>query len=101
MATPDELDNNNDECAICWEKMESARKLECGHLFHKYVQKYVNSLQEKFNGLFALLDTDSDSDPGTDINPKMGTETLGDLDPDWVCVCAGSVQCEQFLYSTM
>lgn len=35
MATPEELEANNDECAICWERMECARKLECGHLFHK------------------------------------------------------------------
>ncbi|CAK9803202.1 E3 ubiquitin-protein ligase AMFR [Anthophora quadrimaculata] len=34
MATPDELAGNSDNCAICWEKMESARKLPCGHLFH-------------------------------------------------------------------
>ncbi len=35
LATQEELENNNDECSICWERMESARKLECGHLFHK------------------------------------------------------------------
>ena len=23
-----------DQCAICWDEMESARKLPCGHLFH-------------------------------------------------------------------
>ena len=35
MATAQELEQYSDECAICWEKMETARKLECGHLFHK------------------------------------------------------------------
>ncbi|KAL2751011.1 E3 ubiquitin-protein ligase AMFR-like [Vespula maculifrons] len=34
MASQDELADNSDNCAICWEKMETARKLPCGHLFH-------------------------------------------------------------------
>uniref|UniRef100_A0A4D5R9Y2 E3 ubiquitin-protein ligase AMFR n=1 Tax=Scolopendra viridis TaxID=118503 RepID=A0A4D5R9Y2_SCOVI len=34
MALAEELENNSDDCAICWDKMESARKLPCGHLFH-------------------------------------------------------------------
>jgi len=34
MASQDELAENSDNCAICWEKMESARKLPCAHLFH-------------------------------------------------------------------
>ena len=35
MATREDLAKNNDDCAICWEKLENARKLPCGHLFHK------------------------------------------------------------------
>lgn len=34
MALPEELQRNNDDCAICWEKMDTARKLPCGHMFH-------------------------------------------------------------------
>ncbi|GAB1598355.1 E3 ubiquitin-protein ligase AMFR-like [Argonauta hians] len=34
MASASDLENCNDDCAICWEKMENARKLPCGHLFH-------------------------------------------------------------------
>lgn len=34
MATSEELAENSDNCAVCWEKMESARKLPCSHLFH-------------------------------------------------------------------
>ncbi|XP_032664373.1 E3 ubiquitin-protein ligase AMFR-like [Odontomachus brunneus] len=34
MASQDELAGNSDNCAICWEKMDSARKLPCAHLFH-------------------------------------------------------------------
>ncbi|XP_077299509.1 E3 ubiquitin-protein ligase AMFR-like [Arctopsyche grandis] len=34
MATNEELTANSDNCAICWEKLETARKLPCSHLFH-------------------------------------------------------------------
>lgn len=34
MATIEELEKNCDDCAICWDRMEAARKLPCGHLFH-------------------------------------------------------------------
>ncbi|CAG2100739.1 unnamed protein product [Medioppia subpectinata] len=34
MATNEELEKNSDDCAICWDRMETARKLPCGHLFH-------------------------------------------------------------------
>ncbi|XP_064610639.1 E3 ubiquitin-protein ligase AMFR-like [Liolophura sinensis] len=34
MASKEDLEKNNDDCAICWERMEVARKLPCGHLFH-------------------------------------------------------------------
>lgn len=33
-ATAEELAANDDDCAICWDRMPSARKLPCGHLFH-------------------------------------------------------------------
>ncbi|XP_055598423.1 uncharacterized protein LOC129747998 [Uranotaenia lowii] len=35
LATAEDLKQNSDNCAICWEKMETARKLPCSHLFHK------------------------------------------------------------------
>lgn len=34
LATADDLQHNSDNCAICWEKMDTARKLPCSHLFH-------------------------------------------------------------------
>ncbi|XP_068115638.1 E3 ubiquitin-protein ligase AMFR [Hyperolius riggenbachi] len=34
VATQEELEANNDDCAICWDSMQAARKLPCGHLFH-------------------------------------------------------------------
>lgn len=36
VATAEELAANDDDCAICWDTMLTARKLPCGHLFHKY-----------------------------------------------------------------
>eukprot|EP00742_Colponemidia_sp_Colp-10_P010809 GILJ01011913.1.p1 GENE.GILJ01011913.1~~GILJ01011913.1.p1 ORF type:complete len:566 (+),score=48.10 GILJ01011913.1:34-1698(+) len=33
-ATAEELEANNDNCAICRDRMTSARKLPCSHLFH-------------------------------------------------------------------
>lgn len=35
LATAEDLSQNSDNCAICWEKMDTARKLPCSHLFHK------------------------------------------------------------------
>lgn len=34
MASKEELSKNSDDCPICWDKMETGRKLPCGHLFH-------------------------------------------------------------------
>uniref|UniRef100_A0A8D9BV65 E3 ubiquitin-protein ligase AMFR n=1 Tax=Cacopsylla melanoneura TaxID=428564 RepID=A0A8D9BV65_9HEMI len=33
-ATAQDLAENSDKCPICWEVMDSARKLPCSHLFH-------------------------------------------------------------------
>ena len=36
MASKEELTKNSDDCPICWDKMETGRKLPCGHLFHNF-----------------------------------------------------------------
>eukprot|EP00794_Sanderia_malayensis_P018789 gene18789-20680_t len=33
--TTEELDKVEDHCAICWEDMNKAKKLPCGHIFHQ------------------------------------------------------------------
>ncbi|KAK1285308.1 hypothetical protein QJS10_CPB18g00801 [Acorus calamus] len=33
-ATSQELKVNDDKCVICWEEMDTAKKLKCRHLFH-------------------------------------------------------------------
>ncbi|VIO95443.1 CUE domain containing protein [Brugia malayi] len=35
-ATRIELNNLKDWCAVCWEQMDSARKLPCNHFFHEW-----------------------------------------------------------------
>lgn len=35
MATVNDIGKNDDKCAICWDRLETARKLPCGHMFHK------------------------------------------------------------------
>nr|XP_021333593.1 E3 ubiquitin-protein ligase AMFR isoform X2 [Danio rerio] len=44
MATMEELASRDDRCVICWEKMYTAYKLPCGHLFHKYETDHVFTL---------------------------------------------------------
>ncbi|KAI9491986.1 hypothetical protein BDB00DRAFT_830653 [Zychaea mexicana] len=46
-ATPAELSVRNDDCAICREKMKTAKRLSCGHLFHlhclhSWIQHHVS-----------------------------------------------------------
>jgi autocrine motility factor receptor len=33
-ATAEELENS-DKCAVCWDKLENARRLPCSHVFHQ------------------------------------------------------------------
>jgi autocrine motility factor receptor len=33
-ATPEELENS-DKCAVCWDKLDNARRLPCSHIFHQ------------------------------------------------------------------
>lgn len=35
-ATREELESMEDWCAICWESMQSARRLPCNHFFHEW-----------------------------------------------------------------
>lgn len=36
MASKEELTKEEYDCPICWDKMETGRKLPCGHLFHNF-----------------------------------------------------------------
>ena len=48
-------------------------------LYNKY---FLVHLFDRCNGLFTLPDTDSDPDLGTDVHPRNGAVTIGDLDLD-------------------
>ncbi|KAG2209443.1 hypothetical protein INT47_008286 [Mucor saturninus] len=46
-ASAEELSRHNDDCAICRERMKTAKKLACGHLFHlhclhSWIQHHVS-----------------------------------------------------------
>ncbi|OQV14737.1 E3 ubiquitin-protein ligase AMFR [Hypsibius exemplaris] len=34
-AMPEEIEKHDGPCSICWDTLEQARKLHCGHLFHE------------------------------------------------------------------
>ncbi|KAG1685090.1 E3 ubiquitin-protein ligase AMFR [Nymphon striatum] len=78
MATPEEINENCDECAICWEKLETARKLPCNHLFHN-----------------TCLQSWLEQDPSCPTCRKMltvnqGQETNNIINPDVVVLNDGS-----------
>ncbi|CAF0766096.1 unnamed protein product [Brachionus calyciflorus] len=33
-ASKEELDSNDNKCAVCWDQMDKARRLPCSHMFH-------------------------------------------------------------------
>lgn len=34
-ATQEEIESNDNKCAVCWENMDKARRLPCSHMFHQ------------------------------------------------------------------
>ncbi|KAF7702162.1 autocrine motility factor receptor a isoform X2 [Silurus meridionalis] len=88
VATPDELLANNDDCAICWDSMTSARKLPCGHLFHSSCLRSwleqdtscptcrmslnINEgMSERGEGQRAPVDGNLAAGPGNDVRPHL------------------------------
>ncbi|XP_059391730.1 E3 ubiquitin-protein ligase AMFR-like isoform X1 [Carassius carassius] len=88
VATPDELLANNDDCAICWDSMTTARKLPCGHLFHNSCLRSwleqdtscptcrmslnINEgVRERDEGQRAPLDDNMAAGPGTEPRPHL------------------------------
>ena len=43
-ANKDELDEP-DKCAVCWDKLDKARKLPCSHMFHQLVLNFIKLYQ--------------------------------------------------------
>ncbi|KAI5626955.1 E3 ubiquitin-protein ligase AMFR, partial [Silurus asotus] len=88
VATPDELLANNDDCAICWDSMTSARKLPCGHLFHSSCLRSwleqdtscptcrmslnINEgMRERGEGQREPVDGNMAAGPGNDVRPHL------------------------------
>ncbi|XP_026058923.1 E3 ubiquitin-protein ligase AMFR-like isoform X1 [Carassius auratus] len=88
VATPDELLANNDDCAICWDSMTTARKLPCGHLFHNSCLRSwleqdtscptcrmslnINEgVRERDEGQRAPLDDNMTAGAGTEARPHL------------------------------
>lgn len=75
MATQEDLEQNADDCAICWEKMESARKLPCGHLFHN---SCLRSWLEQDSSCPTCRTTLSESNEGRNAGPTGATANIAD-----------------------
>uniref|UniRef100_A0A8C1QBT2 E3 ubiquitin-protein ligase AMFR n=1 Tax=Cyprinus carpio TaxID=7962 RepID=A0A8C1QBT2_CYPCA len=88
VATSDELLANNDDCAICWDSMTTARKLPCGHLFHNSCLRSwleqdtscptcrmslnINEgVREREEGQRVPLDDNIAAGPGTEARPHL------------------------------
>ena len=89
-ATQEEIEEFNDECAICWDTMENARKLPCGHLFHNSClrswleqdtscptcrtsfkgQHRQQENQDDLNEFVADSESSSDSEEDTEVLPR-------------------------------
>jgi autocrine motility factor receptor len=54
-----ELEHFNDTCAICRERMDNARRLPCGHIFHLYFFFYTythtHTHRHRHNSLFSFI----------------------------------------------
>ncbi|KAK7122047.1 hypothetical protein R3I93_022985 [Phoxinus phoxinus] len=88
VATPEELLANNDDCAICWDSMTSARKLPCGHLFHNSCLRswleqdtscptcrmslnISEGVREREEGQREALDENMPAGPGAEARPHI------------------------------
>lgn len=73
MASQDDMTVNDDNCAVCWEKMESARKLPCGHLFHNSC--LLSWLEQDTSCPIcrvSLNETPSENDPNGNVPNERG-----------------------------
>ncbi|XP_074646773.1 E3 ubiquitin-protein ligase AMFR-like [Tubulanus polymorphus] len=74
IATADDY-SSTDDCAICWDKMEMARKLPCGHIFHSSCLR--SWLEQDTTCPTCRM---SLSDPGEETPPVQEERGAGDAD---------------------
>ena len=79
MATQEELVANSDDCAICWDKMDTARKLPCGHLFHNFcLRSWLEqdtscpTCRTSLRNRTDSIETNGTSTPGVGVDPSVG-----------------------------
>ncbi|XP_038136982.1 E3 ubiquitin-protein ligase AMFR-like [Cyprinodon tularosa] len=70
VATAEELAANDDDCAICWDAMLTARKLPCGHLFHNSCLRSWLEQDTSCPTCRTSLNISGDGAPGR--NPQQG-----------------------------
>lgn len=67
----------NDQCAICWDSLEVARKLPCGHLFHNAC---LSSWLEQDSTCPTCRTTLRDPQQTIQLNPEVNLGGGGDAD---------------------
>lgn len=83
LATQDEIDTNSDDCAICWEHMESARKLPCGHMFHiSCLRSWLEQVSTCPTCRTPLIDKGSRHADATNRNNLIGQEDAQPRQPN-------------------
>lgn len=66
-ATQIELNDLKDWCAICWEQMDSARKLPCNHFFHEWYSYAIALFQKNELTELRLRDLGDRENPRKDL----------------------------------
>ncbi|KAK3086154.1 hypothetical protein FSP39_014404 [Pinctada imbricata] len=72
MATQEDIQQNNDNCAVCWEKMDTARKLPCGHLFHNACLRSWLEQDTSCPTCRTSLNEGQDQDPNSNVPNERG-----------------------------
>lgn len=83
LASPHELADNSDNCAICWEKMDTARKLPCQHLFHaSCLQSWLEQDTSCPTCRLALnIQAPGANDAASRLDPLLNTDLQNDGQP--------------------
>lgn len=86
-ATSQELENS-DKCAVCWDKLENARRLPCSHIFHhnclrSWLEQDTScptcrkSLQDEKDNQSRSAHSNAQAQPVTDYGPANGVDDGG------------------------
>lgn len=97
MASGEEIAANSDNCAICWDKMEEARKLPCSHLFHNTcLQSWLE--QDKSCPTCRLVLTDNQN--GASVNGATNVTNVDAVNEDGQPLVGGAAGQQQQAQTT-